>query len=101
MTADPTDARLVYAIWDGTSSGKRGPAVFARSTDGGLTWEAPRTIVQTDTQSFIQFSRILVLPIGTLVDIFEFYEHWPNKPVTFTNLQVLRSADHDQTWSAG
>ena len=100
ITADPTDARFVYAIWDGTSSGKRGPAVFARTTDGGLTWEAPRTIVQTDTQSFIQFSQILVLPNGTLVDIFEFYAQQPNKPVTFTNLQVVRSADHGQTWSA-
>ena len=100
ITADPTDARLVYAIWDGTSSGKRGPAAFARTTDGGLTWEAPRTIVQTDTQSFIQFSQILVLPNGTLVDIFEFSEQQPNKPVTFANLQVLRSLDHGQTWSA-
>ena len=103
ITADPTDptAQLVYAIWLGTSSGKRGPAVFARTTDGGSTWEAPHTIVETDTQSFIQFSQILALPNGTLVDIFEFYEQQPNKPVTFTNLQVLRSADHDQTWSAG
>jgi len=90
----------VYAIWNGTNSGKRGLAVFARTIDGGLTWEAPRTIVQTDTQSFIQASQILVLPNGTLVDIFEFYAQQPNKPVTFTNLQVVRSADHGQTWSA-
>jgi hypothetical protein len=100
ITADPTDARLVYAIWGGTSSGKRGAAVFARTTDGGLTWGAPRTIVQTDTQSFTQFRQILVLPHGMLVHIFEFYEQQPNKPVTFTNLQVQRSADHGQTWSA-
>jgi hypothetical protein len=100
ITADPTDARFVYAIWDGTNSGKRAPSVFARSTDGGRTWEAPRTMVQTDTQSSIQFSQILVLPNGTLVDIFEFYEQQPNKPITFTNLQVLSSTDHGQTWSA-
>jgi hypothetical protein len=100
ITADPTDAHFVYAVWDGTSSGKRVPSVFARTTDGGSTWEAPRTLVQTDAQSFIQFSQILVLPNGTLVDIFEFYEQQPNKPVTFTNLQVLRSTDHGQTWSA-
>jgi BNR repeat-like domain len=100
ITADPTDGRFVYAIWDGTSSGKHGPAVFSRTTDGGVTWEAPRTIVQTNTQSFIQFSQILVLPNGTLADIFELYEEQPNKPITFTNLQVLRSVDHGQTWSA-
>ena len=100
ITADPTNASFVYAIWDGTSSGKRGPAVFSRSTDGGLTWETARTLVQTDTQSFIQFSQILVLPNGTLVDIFEFGEQQPNKPITFTNLRLLRSTDHGQTWSA-
>lgn len=100
LTADPTNPSLVYAIWDGSSSGHRGPSVFTRSADGGLTWETARTLVHTDTQSFIQFSQILVLPNGTLVDIFEFLEQQPNKPITFTNLQLLRSTDHGQTWSA-
>src|SRR5206468_9504997 len=99
ITADPTNARLVYALWDGSRSGKRGPAVFARTIDGGLTWEAPRTIVETDPQSFIQFSQILVLPDGTLVDIFELFQKQPNKPVASTNLQIVRSNDHGQTWS--
>ena len=74
--------------------------MFARTTDGGLTWEAPRAIVQTASQSYIQFSQVLVLPNGKLVDIFEFYKQQPNKPITFTNLQVMRSTDHGQTWSA-
>jgi hypothetical protein len=102
ITADPTDptARLVYAIWLGTSSKKSQAAVFARTTDGGLTWEAPRAIVQTHPQSSMQFNQIFVLPNGTLVDIFEFVEQQPNKPITFTNLQVTRSIDHGQTWSA-
>src|SRR6266851_1218723 len=34
LTADPNDARFVYAFWD-----NGGPAVFSRTTDGGLTWE--------------------------------------------------------------
>src|SRR5881396_3815960 len=33
ITADPTDARLVYAIWCNVDSGNRGGAVFTRSTD--------------------------------------------------------------------
>ncbi len=100
LTADPTNASFVHAIWDGMSSGHRGPAVFSRTTDGGLTWEPARAIVQTATQSFIQFSQILVLPNGTLVDIYEFEEQQPNKPPTFNNLQLLRSTDRGQTWSA-
>ena len=82
ITADPTDptAQLVYAIWLGTSSGKRGPAVFARTTDGGSTWEAPRTIVQTDTQSFIQFSQILVCPTARSWTFSSFTNSSPTNP---------------------
>lgn len=100
LTADPTNASFVYAIWNGGNSPHSTAAVFSRSTDGGATWETARAIVKTASQSFIQFSQILVLPDGTLVDIFEFYEEQPNKPITFTNLQLLRSTDHGQTWSA-
>jgi BNR repeat protein len=100
ITADPTDPQFVYAIWNGSNSPHSSAAVFTRTTDGGLTWETARAIVQTASQSYIQFSQILVLPNGTLVDIFEFYEQQPNKPITFTNLQLLRSTDHGQTWSS-
>lgn len=100
ITADPRDPQLVYAIWNGQNSKHSGAAVFTRTTDGGVTWEKARPIVQTASQSFIQFSQILVLPNGTLVDMFEFYAEQPNKPITFTNLQVMRSTDHGQTWSA-
>jgi hypothetical protein len=100
ITADPTDTKFVYAIWDGSPSPHSGAAVFSRSTDGGLTWETARAIVQTASQTYIQFSQILVLPNGTLVDLYEFYEEQPNKPTTFTNLQLLRSTDHGRTWSS-
>lgn len=99
LTADPTNAKFAYAIWNGSPSSHSSAGVFTRTTDGGATWEAARAIIQTASQSFIQFSQILVLPNGTLVDIFEFYAAQPNKPITFTNLQVLRSTDRGQTWS--
>jgi hypothetical protein len=100
VTTDPTDARFAYAIWNGAASPHSSAAVFTRSTDGGVTWETARAIVQTPEQTFIQFSQIFVLPNGTLVDIFEFFEQQPNKPITLTNMQLLRSNDHGQTWSA-
>ncbi len=100
VTPDPSDASTLYAIWDGASQGHRGPSIFTRTTNAGLSWESPRILFQTDPQAFVQFSQILVLPNGTLVDLFEFYEQQPNKPITFTNLQVLQSTDHGQTWSA-
>jgi hypothetical protein len=91
---------LIYAIWNGGAGTHNSAAVFARTTDGGLTWEPGRAIFQTAEQTFIQFIQVFVLPDGTLVGIFEFYEEQPNKPITFTNLQLLRSTDHGQTWSA-
>jgi hypothetical protein len=103
---DPTDPQFVYAIWNGGNSAAfpaskhSSAAVFTRSTDGGVTWETARPIVQTAQQTFIQFSQIFMLPNGTLVDLFEFYAEQPNKPITFTNLQVMRSTDRGQTWSA-
>ena len=99
VTADPTNASLVYAIWDGTKSPHSGAAVFSRTTDGGATWEPPRAIVVAPSQSFIQFSQILVLPNGTVVDLYEFYAQQPNGPITQTSLQLLRSTDHGQSWS--
>jgi hypothetical protein len=94
ITADPTDTQFVYAIWGGTASGKSGPAIFTRTTDGGLTWEMARAIAQTASQSFIQFSQILVLPNGTLVDIFRYF--WidcPRPPVNPSahRLHLLKS----------
>jgi hypothetical protein len=99
VTADPMNASRVYAIWNGTKSPHSSAAVFSRTTDGGSTWEPPRAIVETPSQSFIQFSQILVLPNGTLVDLYEFYAQQPNGPITQTTLQLLRSADHGQSWS--
>src|SRR5262249_52336816 len=35
VTADPTDAHLVYAVWDRLLGSGGGPSYLARSTDGG------------------------------------------------------------------
>lgn len=101
ITGDPTDARFAYAIWDEGGGGGRGTSVFSRTTNGGLSWETARTLVQPAAQNGIQFSQILVLPDGTLVDLYEqFFSNQTKKPVTQTSLQLLRSTDHGQTWSA-
>ncbi len=95
LTADPKDARFVYAVWNNL-----GTAVFSRTTDGGLTWKPARTIVRNNVpQSYVQFSQILVLPNGTLVDIYDFRKQQPDK-TRVINLQVLRSTNHARTWSA-
>jgi hypothetical protein len=101
VTHDPADAHFVYAIWDGTDTGHRGPAVFSRTTDGGLTWEPSRAILQTTPQDYVQFSQILVLPNGTLVDLFEFVnvkDSGHGIQQTFS-LELMRSTDRGLNWS--
>src|SRR3989454_11091196 len=99
ITADPTNASFVYAIWDGSKSPHSGAAVFSRTTNGGSTWEPARALVEMASQSFIQFSQILVLPNRTLVDLYALFPQPPHRPITETSLQLLRSTDHGQSWS--
>ena len=99
ITADPTNASYVYAIWNGTQKPQRRGAVFTRTTDGGASWEPAHAIVEPPNQSFVQFSQIFVLPNGTLVDLYEIFGGPPQSPPQFTNVQVLRSTDHGQSWS--
>ena len=47
LTADPTDSRYVYAVWDrlsGVPGEGAGPTLLARSIDNGVSWEATRII---------------------------------------------------------
>jgi len=101
IAADPGDARRIYAIWDGDDKGHRGPAMFTRTTDGGNTWEPPRALVQPKPQDYVQFSQLLVLPDGTLVDVYYEVdvENSGHGIEQNDRLKVIRSTDHGVTWS--
>jgi hypothetical protein len=100
VTADPTDARLVYAGWVRGIAKKYDAIAFTRSTDGGKTWEPTRSILQSASGQFAWNPQVLVLPDGTLVNLLLVQVQKPNQPVTSQSLQLMRSSDKGRSWSA-
>src|SRR5213080_4861043 len=114
ITADPTNATNVYAVWDRSrfpsdragvtaqmnAASIRGDIIFSRTTNGGQTWEAPRDILGLNQNEFTIGNQIAVLPNGTLVDIFEDLngsgrQRSPNQ----FHESVIRSTDKGVSWS--
>ncbi|MGB0134467.1 sialidase family protein [Dokdonella sp.] len=98
MTADPTDSRFVYAIWDRISVANFGPTWFARTVDGGQSWEAARPIFDPGQNNQTIGNLISVLPNGTLLNIYTRIDAAPNGGST-AYLDVIRSTDKGASWS--
>jgi hypothetical protein len=114
ITADPTDADLVYAVWDRlvfpaserasvisgfVTAAFRGPAWFARSTDGGVTWEAAKQIYDPGQNDQTIGNQIVVLPDGTLVDVFNEIRNDNRGGQKGNNVALLLSTDQGISWS--
>ena len=101
ITADRTDARLVYAVWEHKANGNRRFVDLGRTTDGGITWELPRHIIDLGNSDEAQDPQIFVMPDGTLVCMFiEVLFHNANGgEQKEAILATIRSADRGQTWS--
>ena len=100
LTADPHDANFVYAVWDRLiQASDRGPAYFARSTDGGASWEPARAIYDPGTGSQTIGNIIAVLPNGALIDVFNQIDTTLGGVQT-SRVAVVRSFDRGATWSA-
>jgi hypothetical protein len=120
MTADPNSSRYVYAIWDRLTSppsgtpnptagenalAYRGPTLFARTTDGGTSWEDARIIYDPGTLNQSIGNQIVVLPNnqkfdGELVDVFDLIYSTKNAQKNRgLNMALIRSTNHGRTWS--
>jgi hypothetical protein len=114
ITADPVNSNFVYLVWDRLESPKgpasvvafehaigfRGPAWFSRTTNGGLTWEAARIIFDPGQEDQTLGNQIVVLPNGTLIDVFDLIFNFKNaQGVRGFNVALLRSPDKGVTWS--
>jgi probable HAF family extracellular repeat protein len=100
ITADPSNANFVYATWarfTKSGTGNNAETMFARSTDGGQTWQPEQDIHDAPGTAFNWGNQIVVLPDGTVIDAFAEGQYTNNHQVALT---LLRSTDHGQTWSA-
>ena len=98
IAADATDPRYVYAVWDRLAATGGGPTLFARSTDGGATWEAARPIYDPGPRSQTIGNVIAVLPDGAVVNLFTRLDTGQNN-LTIATLHVLLSADNGGSWT--
>jgi hypothetical protein len=115
LTADSTDADFVYAVWDRLrvpvgavinpenviGLGFKSPFFFARSTDGGDTWERARRIYDPGGNNQTIGHQLVVLPDGMLVDFFDEILNFRNDDggAQFDlNLSLLRSPNKGVTW---
>ena len=99
ITADPNNSNYVYAVWDRLDSTPRGPAYFARSTDGGNTWQTAVPIYDPGVNNQTIGNEIVGLPDGSIVDVFEEIDSTSANTST-GNIRVMRSTDQGATWSA-
>jgi hypothetical protein len=98
ITADATDPRYVYAVWDRISADGFGPTIFARTTDGGTTWEAARPIYDPGRGSQTIGNVIGVLPNGIVVNLFTRLDAGQNNTAA-ASLHVLLSVDQGGSWT--
>jgi hypothetical protein len=120
MTADPNESSFVYAVWDRLVSPPGEPTepnafenarafggdiYFARTTNGGNTWEPARKIYKAGIIAQTIGNLIVVLPDnaafdGELVNVFTLLRGAKNEKGTRgTNIAAIRSADHGTTWT--
>jgi hypothetical protein len=103
LTADPYDPDLVYATWTLFRNNSYALLV-SRSTDGGQTWGPARPVNKKDIVAkhtgvyFRQGAQIVVLPDGTLLDVF--FRIVFNRKLEFYNIEqaIFRSRDQGKHW---
>jgi hypothetical protein len=118
ITADTIIAKAAYGVWDRLVSPNananpsaftfspafRGPAMFSKTTDGGVTWSQGRVIFDPGQENQTIGNQVVVPAAGpargVLIDGFDMIVNFQKglSPNTF-NVALVRSADGGTTWS--
>jgi hypothetical protein len=99
IAADPADPRTVYAVvptfsYPGGPSGSfQGTVVFARSRNGGRTWQPARTVLDVGAGWLTTGHQLAVLPDGTLLDVFTLIDLGTDPQRPALQVAATRSTD--------
>jgi len=120
VTADPLDSSTAYAVWDrlvspsqnanpgafNVSPAFRGPALFSKTTDGGLSWSNGRVVFDPGEKNQTIGNQIVVPAAGpakgVLIDGFDLILNKGGKGNNGRSaflVAVIRSTDGGATWS--
>jgi hypothetical protein len=119
VTGDPVNATTAYAVWDRLVSPStnanpsafpvtpafRGPAMFSKTTDGGVSWSAGRPIFDPGEKNQTIGNQIVVPKTGAakgqLIDGFDLLLNRGGKGhvVSTASVAIIRSTDGGNTWS--
>ncbi len=103
ITADLNDSNFAYAVWDRVDTNvvpNLGPSWFARTTNGGATWEAARVIYDPGPDASTIANQIVTLPNGDLVNLFARFTNQSDPGPGDAVVAIVRSQDKGVTWSA-
>ena len=99
LTADPTDSRFVYATWDRLDfANGGGPALLARSTDGGESFEPVSVVYDPGPAAQTIGAQIVVLPDGTVLNFFSDVIFLPTAPFFQLTISLKYSIDKGASW---
>lgn len=114
VTADPTNSNYAYVIWDRLNHPGdqqnfnafhglpfREDALFARTTDGGATWQPAQNLTNFQANESAFGNQIVVEPDGTLLDVFTHLKGSGNQGAKAdqNHVGVMRSTDNGLHWS--
>jgi hypothetical protein len=118
MTADPNDPAFVYAVWDRIQEASRaqhaqdnpiglgfkGPIWFARTTNGGDSWEPAHKIYESGANKQTIGNQIVVEPAAQGGSLFDFFGDIVNsserrKTLGPIGVAYIRSDNHGATWT--
>ena len=118
VTADPVNPTTAYAVWDRLVSPNtnanpdaftfslafRGPAMFSKTTDGGVSWSPGRVIFDPGQENQTIGNQIVVPTAGKAkgmlidgLDLIVSFQKALSRSVF--NVALIRSADGGATWS--